>query len=69
MNKQHNAQFLLILQEILQSRPFLMSRNFEMQGCQGYKYAFKRIKSISTDKGNSILDYHTLSLAFRAVFT
>ena len=70
LNKQHNVQSLLILQEILQSRPFLISRNFEVQGCQGYKYEVKRIKSISTDKGNNrTLDYHTLFLAFRAAFT
>ena len=40
-----------ILQDILQSHPFLMPRNFEMQGCQWY--GVKRIQSISEGKGNS----------------
>ena len=42
-----NAMFD-ILQEILQSRPFLMSQNFEMQGCQ--LYGVKRIKSVFVDR-------------------
>ena len=39
------------LQEILQSHPFLMTRNFETQGCQWY--GVKQINSIFADKGNS----------------
>ena len=41
---------LLILLEVLQSHPFLMSRKFETQGCQWYK--IKRTKSSFVDKGN-----------------
>ena len=41
---------LLILQEILQSHCFLMSRNFKTQGCQWY--GIKRIKSIFADKSS-----------------
>ena len=39
------------LQEILQSHPFLMTRNFETLGCQWY--GVKQINSIFADKGNS----------------
>ena len=39
------------MQEILLNHPSLMSRNFEMQGCQWY--VVKRIKSTFADKGNS----------------
>ena len=39
------------LKEILQSHSFLMSRNFETQGCQ--RYAIKQISSIFANKGNS----------------
>ena len=41
----------LILQEILQSHPFQISRNFETQDCQCY--GVKRIKINFPDKGNS----------------
>ena len=40
-----------ILQEILQSDPFLMSRKFETQGCQ--RYEVKQIKTIFANKKNS----------------
>ena len=46
-----NHAMFAILQEILQSHPFLMSRNFEIQSCQ--QYGVKRIKPIFVDKGNS----------------
>ena len=42
------AQF--ILQKVLLSHPFLMSQNFEMQGCQWY--GVKRSKSIFADMEN-----------------
>ena len=45
-----NAMFD-ILQEILQSYPFLKSGNFKTQGCQWY--GAKRIKSGFADKENS----------------
>ena len=42
-----------VLEEILQSDPFLMLRNFEeMQGCQWY--GVKRIKSIFAHKENNV---------------
>ena len=37
-----------ILREILQSLPFLIFRNFEMQSCQWYEV--KRVKFIFADK-------------------
>ena len=40
----------IIMQQILQSYPFLMSRNFKTQVCQWYRV--KRIKSIFADNGN-----------------
>ena len=42
---------LLILQQILQSHPFLMSQNFAMQGFQWV--GMKWIKSIFAGTGNS----------------
>ena len=42
---------LFILQKLLPSHPFRISRNFETKRCQWY--GVKQIKSIFVDKGNS----------------
>ena len=56
MHKQRDARLsIIILQEILQSYPFLMSRNFETQCSQWHEV--KRIKSIFADEGNSETEF------------
>ena len=49
MIKHRTAYFL---QEIFQTHPFLMSRNFETHDCQCY--GVKRITSIFVGNGNSV---------------
>ena len=55
----------LFCNEILLSYPFLMSRNFETQGCQWY--GVKRIKSITNNvlRKLKIISYRQYSESYR----